>query len=405
MGAGNLTPATSTRKETVKKFLFTSLLSLALGLVTFQAQAGGAIDFENARMYGLGTSPQQVEDLDLIWLYPNKVLEYAGTADFRLENGNGGTNEWGGVIWKSILADGAVQGIYVNRPFEGDLSSFNLANGPFQSQYNWYPVGGNYTNNIIDAFWAQPVGGADLGLHLNYGEDWTGNDQSEQWELCLGLGFADWAGFDQVNLHPDYGFVSELNTATGVKDHGIWTAHLGVLGETHLDNLDALRLYGELRQDANHFDGWDFESTTAYTGAALVRKVLDGKGLVVTGLDFDYAIDNDQSFPTKYVNWFLFWNGGVELQVADWLTLRAGLAANVVNRAYMSFLPAPYTTSIAQPVNTTAGFSIDWQNFTLNAAVDIPALESQIAGVQPGRGLFFAGNTLTVDYADLKYKF
>lgn len=370
--------------------------------MTIPVQAG----FENARMFGLGTMPQQVEDLDLIWLYPNKALEYSGMADFRMENSSGGTNEWGGVIFNPGFAGDAVLGLYANRPvYSGQFSYELLEDDKPQSQYSWNAVGNFGTNNMLDAFWAQPIGGADLGMHLNYGEFWNGNQQDEQWGLSLGLGFANWAGFDQANIHLDYSFISALGTVTNVRDNGIWTAQVGVLGQTQLDSPDALRLFGELRQDVCHFGGEDVETTASYLGAELNRKVFDGKGLVVTGLTLDYASSTYTGTKEKIVDWVLFWNGGVESQVADWLTLRSGLDANVVSRQYDSTASPTYGTDIYHNVYYTAGFSINWQNFTLNAAVNIADLESQLSGIQPGRGLFFPGNTLTVDYADLKYKF
>ena len=61
-----------------------SLLFLLMGLMAF----GGVVkSMASTRLDGMSSDPRLVEDYDLIWLYPNKVLDYKGTADFRMNPG------------------------------------------------------------------------------------------------------------------------------------------------------------------------------------------------------------------------------------------------------------------------------------------------------------------------------
>ena len=91
-----------------------SVLFLMSALIVFGATVQ---THASARLDSLSLDVRQVDDIDLIWLYPNKVLEYKNTADFRLSSngllGNG-TNEWGGFIADESSLGGVV-GVYVNR--------------------------------------------------------------------------------------------------------------------------------------------------------------------------------------------------------------------------------------------------------------------------------------------------
>jgi hypothetical protein len=86
----------------------------------------------DARLDGMGADVRQVDDVDGIWLYPNQVLQYNNTVDFRLNNtgfgstvaGAGladpaatgiGINNWGGVI-HDLGDDFGTIATYVNRP-------------------------------------------------------------------------------------------------------------------------------------------------------------------------------------------------------------------------------------------------------------------------------------------------
>src|SRR5690349_19857828 len=99
----------------MKKFcLFIFLGTLVLG-TAMKALADSRLD-------GMSADARAVEDMDLIWLYPNKALQYKNTVDIRLTNSdsgyystwNGDYNEWGGIL--KDAGDIGVLGVYSGRP-------------------------------------------------------------------------------------------------------------------------------------------------------------------------------------------------------------------------------------------------------------------------------------------------
>ncbi|HXL72382.1 MAG TPA: hypothetical protein VN963_02045, partial [bacterium] len=128
----------------------------------------------DSRLDSLGTNVQEVDDVDAIWLYPNQILQYKNTADFRLTtDGNNdvfgaGANEWGGVI-HDLGDDFGTIATYVNRPSAIKNDQGGLVPGltgtllagftPLFGSYS--TVVGGFTNaayapsNNVDVFWAK----------------------------------------------------------------------------------------------------------------------------------------------------------------------------------------------------------------------------------------------------------
>src|ERR1035441_7315145 len=184
-----------------------ALAFLFIGLMAFGASVKA---MASARIDSMSTDVREVEDIDLIWLYPNKVLEYKNTADFRLNPGlgnafGGGTAEWGGVIAEEMSLGGVV-GAYVNRPnfalttASGLIGVINNFRNP--ARYYFTAPGGttaNATPNIVDIFWAKDLSGTGLGIHVNYGDSGIAAIQSEDLGLDLGLGFTGAGPFSELN--------------------------------------------------------------------------------------------------------------------------------------------------------------------------------------------------------------
>jgi hypothetical protein len=111
------------------------------------------------------------------------------------------------------------------------------------------------------------------------------------------------------------------------------------------------------------------------------------------------------------------WGANVDAKVSDWLKVRAGLRKSIFNRTGYNVTIVGGTPVIKTTVTGTAdalaaagaafstGFGIHWQNFVLNTNVTAASLESSIANVAPGNGIFFGGSILTVAEADLGYAF
>lgn len=98
----------------------------------------------------------------------------------------------------------------------------------------------------------------------------------------------------------------------------------------------------------------------------------------------------------------------MESEVASWLTLRAGIQKAIVSRGYDSedAVNETYFDNSRDDVKFSTGFGINWQNFTLDADVNVESLEEDsLADVEPGRGIFFGGDLVEVSTADLRYKF
>ena len=416
-----------------------SILMLMAGLLAFGTVVSA---MASSRLDSMSSDPREIEDADLIWLYPNKVLEYKNTADFRLTsfdlidgvNYGDGTNEWGGVIAEESSL-GGVLGVYVNRPAVLLDSAANVVNDPSNFlggvdplRYYWSGVGGNLAgalvglSNIVDLFWAQNLGGADLGVHFGYGNNGLQNPiDADQMSLGLGLGFANVGPFSQLNLHADYQMVhATANAPTPIHDNGIYTIKLGALGQADLSTDNFARVFADFSLNQDNISDitdpldYNFNDFTGLVGLSCSHKVNGGKGLVSTGLVFDYvgsSMKLADPFPgvTNDV-WNLVWTGSLETQVFDWLTLRAGIQKAIVSRDYNSlpFTPGPtYTDNSNDNVNFSTGFGINWQNWVLDANVDVTSLENSINGVTPGNGLLFTnGNPIVqVATADLKYKF
>jgi hypothetical protein len=103
--------------------------------------------------------------------------------------------------------------------------------------------------------------------------------------------------------------------------------------------------------------------------------------------------------------WEILWNGSVESQVADWLTLRTGIEKALASRIYQNAFAPTYINGVTNNnVAFDTGFGVTWQNFVLNGVVKAES------GVNPGNGIFYAPSAagssfLTVTEADLAYKF
>lgn len=391
-------------------------------LAGFMALGVSVKAMADARLDSMATDARLVEDSDLIWLYPNKVLDYKNMVDFRLgpynDLPNENTNEWGGLLLQIDPSFG-VLGLYVNRAGDEDTVNYSLWNSgsvrPFLRYTNnrvgnvpWYMNYTGFPNSSLDLFWANNVGGADLGVHVNYSEALT---SGENWGLGVGLGLTGVGPFDKLNLHADYD--KEWWSGAGQTDQGIYTMKLGALGTSPLNSDNDLRVFADLQMDGYKIDYYtvDYSDWGLDLGASINHKISGGKGFVSTGLILDYLNGSSPSasFDFNIVNWDLFWNASIEAPVADWLTLRSGLSKLLVARVYDrndSYGNGVYYDNDGNNVQLSTGFAINWQNFTLDCNLDTSTLESSISNVQPGRGIFFSnGNIVTVTSADLRYKF
>jgi hypothetical protein len=410
------------------------LLFLLMAVIAFGVSMKS---FASARIDSMATDVREVEDIDLIWLYPNKVLEYKNTVDFRMNmhgidsKFGGGTDEWGGVIMDMPELCG-VLGVYINRPYYLGTAASKVVYWPFYATDSflttWNMPGGDYwsftMNSTVDLFYAQNIGDANLGIHLNYAQNGIQNPatlpivwEENQVELGVGLGFNNIGPFSQLNLHGDFEMISETDKHANpvTHDSGVYSVLFGGLAQADLSDTNYMKVFTDLSFGQNNNTdllwggtGYNSTTTTALLGFSCGHKLNKGKDLLNTGLVLDYVGTKETIYYDYSENeWNLIWNASVEAGATDWLTLRAGLTAPVVSRYYESDHSPTYGSNKNKSVYLATGFAINWQNFTLDANVDVASFENSINHAQPGNGLFFTNgdDLLTVTEVDLRYKF
>jgi len=414
----------------MKKHLIRMALAGALALgVASVAKA-------DARLDSLATDVRQVDDIDIIWLYPNQILSYKNTVDFRLNpsgnaSGVGGSNtEWGGVI-HDLGDDFGTIATYVNRPSAETTGTSTLlgANRNLLTNY-WQPAGGAgnpvATSSNLDLFWAK----SDLGLHLNYADNLTDGGaavQGQTWGLSAGLNTGAFMSFNQTQIHLGYTEQWLTNTAAnGGHDQGIYSITGGFLAQTDLNPNDSARVYGDAEFDAFHTPGnnsgfgagVNTNATEILVGGSIKHNIAS-RGFVNTGLAFEY--DGSQSGlnnPNAVTNnnmYSLIWNAGVESSLNSFLTARAGLAKAIYNRAYSATAGAASWTDPSllggtainanKNVSFNIGGSINVENWTLDSNINVTTLENSLQAIAPGTGIMFAGTAIATTETDLRYKF
>jgi len=391
----------------------------------------------DARLDSLSTDVHQVDDIDIIWLYPNQILSYKNTVDFRLNpqglnlaaNGNG-TTEWGGVI-HDLGDDFGTIGTYVNRPVSEKTVTGSLLGATSNLLTNyWQAAGGNGNvyapSSNLDLFWAK----SDLGLHLNYADNLTDTGaavQGQTWGLSAGLNTGSFMSFNQSEIHLGYSEEWVTNTAAnGGHDQGIYSITGGFLAQTDLNPNDSARVYGDAEFDADHTPGnnsgfgagVNTNATEILVGSSIKHNIAS-RGFVNTGLAFEYdGAQSGLNTPTNVTNsnaYSLVWNAGVESTLNSFLTARAGLAKTIYNRTYSatagaaswtdSSLLAGNAANANKNVSFTLGGSINVENWTLDSDINVTNFETSLQNIAPGSGVLIAGTAISTIETDLRYKF
>lgn len=351
---------------------------LLMLLAGFMALGASMKANASARLDGMGANVYGVEDLDMVFVYPNKTLEYSNIANIRGLIPAGGA-AYGGLILKDDAIGG--MGLYTNMPVAGQADAAA-------------------TPNRFNLMWGNNFSGTTFGVALNYSAtSWDSNNTyNRDMGINVGVGFtAD--TFSQIDIHASYDTGSAAAAGTSA-NNAPSIIGLGALAQKDLDANNDLRMFANVALGSDRGFVANTSATNVNVGLAGNRKVNDGKGLVATGLMINY--NNVTGTSDDYQ---LLWFASVEAKVADWLTLRTGGNASLYDAT--GFAGFAFKT----------GASINWQNFILDLDVNPISVENSIAAVNPGNGLLFTtgnGNAaldggyngiVTVTEADLSYKF
>jgi len=344
---------------------------LLMLLAGFMALGASVKANASARLDGMGANVYAVEDLDMVFVYPNTTLEYSNIANIR---GLEAANQYGGLILKDDAIGG--MGLFTNMPVIGQSD----------------PAA---TPNRFNLMWGNNFSGTTFGVALNYSAtSWDSNNTyNRDMGINVGVGLtAD--TFSQIDIHASYDTGSAAAAGTSA-NNAPSIINIGALAQKDLDANNDLRMFANVALGSDAGFLANTSSTNVNVGLAGNRKVNDGKGLVATGLMINYTDVTGSSDDYQ-----LLWFGSVEAKVADWLTLRTGGNATLYDATgYAGFA-------------FKTGASINWQNFILDLDVNPASFENSIAHVEPGEGIFFTnvnGNAdngiVTVTEADLSYKF
>jgi hypothetical protein len=240
-------------------------LMLLLGLVLVSPA------FASVRTDGMGIMPVQDNDIDLIWVFPQAIDDYA-VVDYRMGWLDGVDDNWGGVIHRDKCIGN--WGVYLGRPFMGNYMGVDYLDAAmggsiltgagswdgimsYMDTYiaNW---GVADPQNKVDLFKTFKAGNGVLGLRINYAtnndeddddlETWTENDANgyepgEQisWEdnfgenvigVDLGYGMKKLGPFNNFDMAVGYSIGSYKNDDNYIYQNA---ADTGPIEHSHYD--------------------------------------------------------------------------------------------------------------------------------------------------------------------------
>ncbi len=445
-------------------------------MFAFIMALGANLALASSRTDAMSADPNVVEDYDLIFTFPNKVLEYKNTSDFRLGSltgGNATQDDWSGVLDGKHEAVGVV-GLYLHRPM-GILQNWNgkAYNAVLSTAFNDFgfdtfhgAVNGldngviNDPTPLFELFWGKSFSSLDLGVKVNYASNSQKNtidnttpadtrvytDKVSALGLQAGVGLKNLGPFSQANFSAgiEIGSIDLEQTdtvtntfAASLKNDSVNDINVNALLQHDMGENDNLRVFANAEfgtfgikiADAGSPNGDSVAAKTTSdninVGLGCNHKVNDGAGLVSAGLKLnvasakdtasgvlngvadtaDFADLTEETRSSILIPAFL----STEAKVASWLTLRAGasyyLFGTGTRKDTYTGGSQELKNSVGGNVSFNTGFGINWKNWELDTVLDTNVLENNIGSVQPGRGLLFGGNTLTVASADLRYKF
>jgi len=273
---------------------------LLLLMLSFFMVLGVGMAKASSRIDAMSADINVVEDYDLIFTYPNKVLDYKNTVDVRMPNLPAATttDDYAGILDGKFEKVG-VLGVYLHRPntdiFGGD--SFNyLANHnqvlpglrTFAGADSALGLVANLAyvpsvNPLFDLFWGKEMGKLGIGVKLDYADNKnnTANGvdyqkapivdvssdktviQARQLGLQVGVGMKDLGPFQEANFAAGYSIgkvqmsyqqvttdhIGDIYQSGNINDKGIYSANLNVNLRHDIDANNNMKVYAGYRVD------------------------------------------------------------------------------------------------------------------------------------------------------------
>jgi hypothetical protein len=313
------------------------------------------------------------------------------------------------------------------------------------SDANYIDVGGDAYGTTSSNYSRQ------VGILFGVGKDGLGPFQRADLSVGYVLGKIDNHISSYSTSDPD---LSTYGSA-GIQDDGIHaiTANVNVrrdMGENaNAKFFAAVRLstFGLKGYDKYTMTYWALSNPDGFTsknesnlyslGTGLNHNFFKGDVLVSAGARLDYwsyrqtaslvefgvdAYDDATSYGMDVLKEFRIQRIDVpifvscEAKVAKWLALRAGAKysahINTIVTTQGLFSAEENSTSYSYLLPTgqgdivfNTGFGLEWKNWSLDTLISTEAFEGDVADLQPGRGISYAGSMLDLVKAEMKYKF
>jgi len=443
---------------------------LLLLMLSFFMALGAGLANASTRSDAMGATGflNVVEDYDLIFTYPNKVLDYQNTVDYRIQ-GSATTDDWGGVLDGKNKNFG-VLGVYLNRAsMVQSFTGLVAANSKIKAGSNFATI--KNPTPLVDLFWGKEISSMNIGVQVSYADEKGNNntiaaapagtttvevkDFSRQIGIRAGAGLKDLGPFQEGNIAVGYTLASVENSSntSGVtvgnwkaQGDGIHKLDVNANVRHDLDENNNLKLFAgftagqfglkEYRTAAAGNETWTGKSSasTIVIGLGENHTVAEGAGLVSGGVRADIVsgklkgthataagvadVTNGDELKSSSLQLPIFVS--TEAKVKNWLTLRAGVDYFIYTKATTK---TPTTTGTSPTTTTTtvesyttdangtfafnAGFGLNWKNWTLDGRLTTSNLETNLCDFTPGKGIFYAGTTgnLVLTSIDLRYKF
>ena len=309
---------------------------LLLLMLSFFMALGAGLANASSRSDAMSADINVVEDYDLIFTYPNKVIDYKNTVDFRMQNPGAGTaNDWAGILDGKFEKIGVI-GVYMSR-------YTMVAPNSYQVAVNSNAIGGIFgglptiltPKPVVDLFWGKTFDKLNIGVQLSYADNKDNDtyttpaykdvvaipatseqaiDYARQLGLRVGVGMKDLGPFQEANFAAGYAAkkfeVSDIyslatTTNQSLKDDGAHTLDLNVDLRHDLGENDNLKVYASfvsdtfglkgLMQDTPHNDSGTLKTTNMDLGlgVGVNHSVAEGAGLVAGGIKAEMATRKD----------------------------------------------------------------------------------------------------------------